>query len=81
MQKIFMSSFYNFQGQAFVSNKPGEMIGARKVTQFNPRTGMSKSWNETLDSAGRVRQVRPLKGNIKTKHYRFDKNGRYVGKW
>lgn len=71
----------NSYGKFRPANKPGKMIGARKVTQFNPRTGMSKSWNETLDSAGRVRQIQPLKGNIKTKHYRFDKNGRYVGKW
>jgi RHS repeat-associated protein len=71
----------NSYGKFRAANKQGEMIGARKVSQLNPRTGIMRKWNETLDMKGNVRQVRPLKGNVKTKHYRYDRNGKYIGSW
>ena len=71
----------NSYGKFRPANKQGEMLGSRKVAQFNPRTGITRKWYETIDRSGTVRQVRPLKGNVKTKHYRFDRNGKYIGSW
>ncbi len=58
----------------------GEMAGMRVVREWNPLTGRHRTWMQTLDHAGRVRQIRPQTGNIKV-HYRFDIHGKYIGKW
>ena len=59
----------------------GEMQGARKVYEWNPATGHSRLWMETLDYFGNIRQVRPQMGNSKGKHYTFDTSGNYTGEW
>lgn len=59
---------------------PGEMRGARTVREYDPRTGQSRMWQETLDHEGRIRQVRPHTSGPKV-HYSFDADGNYTGKW
>ena len=74
---------YRFYDTFRKADKPGEMSGARYVREWNPSTGKMRGWNETLDHAGRVRQVRPdvsVTGGSKV-HYQFDRSGRYTGKW
>ncbi|WP_280953944.1 RHS repeat domain-containing protein [Methylobacterium terrae] len=59
---------------------PGDMIGRRVVREWNPVTGRTRTWHETIDAAGNVRQVRPETGGAKV-HFRFDANDNYIGKW
>ncbi len=61
------------------ANKEGEMSGARKVRETNPRTGVRRSSYETYDHSGRVRSVRPLTGSERGPHYIFRPDGRYWG--
>lgn len=53
----------NSYGKFRPANKQGEMLGSRKVAQFNPRTGITRKWYETIDRSGTVRQVRPHTGH------------------
>ncbi|MGE3432836.1 MAG: RHS repeat-associated core domain-containing protein [Ramlibacter sp.] len=70
-----------YYGEVQAANKTGEMAGRRYVHEFNPATGRSRGWHETVDHAGNVRQVRPELNNGSKKHYQFDTNGRYMGSW
>ena len=63
------------------AKKPGEMAGRRYVHEFNPVNGSSRGWHETLDHAGKVRQVRPELNNGVKYHYTFDRQGNYAGGW
>jgi hypothetical protein len=57
----------------------GEMAGRRIVREWDPISGLKKTWNETLDHNGKIRIVRPQRDdNIKI-HFLFDKNGKYKG--
>lgn len=59
------------------------MAGARLVREWNPETGLTRTWYETLDHLGNIRQVRPsqdITGGVKV-HYMFDTNGKYTGSW
>ena len=78
--KQLESGRYRFYGNVKPADKAGEMIGARKVHEWDPSTGNTRTWFETLDHSGRIRQVRPETGGPKV-HYRFDAEGNYVGKW
>ncbi|MGW2819101.1 RHS repeat domain-containing protein [Streptomyces sp. NPDC001415] len=72
-----------YYGEVTPANKPGEMIGRRVVREWNPRTGSKRTWHETLDQSGRIRQVRPdikFTGGKKV-HYVFDKLGKFVRTW
>ncbi|MFI1649681.1 RHS repeat domain-containing protein [Streptomyces avidinii] len=72
-----------YYGKIDPARNPGEMIGRRLVREWNPVTGNSRTWHETLDGAGRVRQVRPdvkFTGGKKV-HYVFDILGKFTGKW
>lgn len=69
-----------YYGSISPAKKNGEMAGRRVVREWNPSTGRKRTWHETVDRNGRIRQVRPETGGSKV-HYRFDKNGRYIGKW
>ncbi|MET8986294.1 RHS repeat-associated core domain-containing protein [Nonomuraea wenchangensis] len=72
-----------FYGEIDPARRPGEMIGRRVVREWDPTTGAKRTWQETIDGSGRIRQVRPqesLTGGKKV-HYRFDKEGYYTGKW
>jgi hypothetical protein len=71
---------FRFYGKIKPADKAGEMVGARKAREWDPATGNTRTWFETLDHQGRIRQVRPETGGPKV-HYRFDAEGNYVGKW
>jgi len=60
--------------------KPGEMIGRRTVREWDPATDMKRTWHETVDSQGRVRQVRLIDPGPNL-HYLFDADGRFVKRW
>jgi RHS repeat-associated protein len=62
------------------SRTPGEMMGRRLVREWDPATGLKRTWNETLDHNKNIRIVRPQFNNNKNKtHYLFDRNGEYRG--
>src|SRR5277367_2828455 len=41
------------------ANDGGELAGRRYVHEFDTMTGYTRGWHETVDRAGKVRQVRP----------------------
>ncbi|GAA2289906.1 RHS repeat-associated core domain-containing protein [Nonomuraea roseoviolacea subsp. roseoviolacea] len=72
-----------YYGEIKPASKPGEMIGRRTVREWDPATGAKRTWQETIDGSGRIRQVRPqesITGGKKV-HYTFDRDGNYTGKW
>lgn len=72
---------FRYYGAVQPANKAGEMAGRRYVHEFDPGSGRSRGWHETVDQNGTVRQVRPELNNGTKTHYRFDSNGRYMGSW
>jgi filamentous hemagglutinin len=48
-----------FYGELIPAAKAGEMAGARLVREWNPGTSAYRTWYETLDQSGRIRQVHP----------------------
>ena len=56
------------------------MKGRRMTREWDPSTGKKRTWHETIDKKGKIRQVRPQKGKAKT-HYKFDRKGNYEGSW
>lgn len=74
---------FRFYGLFKDAATEGEMAGAHFVREGNAYTGYKRNWYETLDHAGRVRQVRPdplIMNGLKV-HYMFDALGNYIGKW
>jgi hypothetical protein len=72
-----------FYGEITEARTPGEMVGRRLVREWNPDTGATRIWHETLDHTGNVRIVRPdvaATGGDKV-HYMFDAGGNYTGSW
>jgi len=69
-----------YYGTLDAARDAGTMIGRRVVREWDPATGATRTWHETLDSAGRVRIVRPETGGPGV-HYVFDEAGNYVGSW
>ena len=59
----------------------GELAGRRYVHEFDTMTGCTRGWHETVDRAGNVRQIRPERNDGTARHYQFDNNGRYRGRW
>ena len=70
---------YRYYGKIKPSRNPGTMAGTRTVREWNPATGKTRTWMETVDHAGRVRIVRPETGGQKI-HNLFDEQGKYIGK-
>jgi hypothetical protein len=70
---------YRFYGDIQKANKDGEMKGRRRVREWDPETGRTRTWHETVDGNGRVRRLRPQSGPSKT-HFNFNKNGDYINK-
>ncbi|MFV9511282.1 pre-toxin TG domain-containing protein [Tepidibacillus sp. LV47] len=71
-----------YYGEVKPAKKLGEMAGRRVVREWNPVTDQKRTWHETVDDNGRIRQVRPdtkFTGGVKI-HYLFDKNRNYIGK-
>ncbi|QPB86128.1 citrate synthase [Pseudoalteromonas rubra] len=57
------------------------MAGRRTVREWDPATGAKRTWHETVDHNGTVRQVRPELNNGTKTHFMFDKNGNFTKKW
>ncbi|MGW4490337.1 RHS repeat domain-containing protein [Amycolatopsis sp. NPDC004368] len=74
---------FRFYGEVATARTPGEMVGRRLVREWNPASGATRIWHETLDHSGNVRIVRPdvsATGGDKV-HYMFDTDGNYAGSW
>lgn len=67
-----------YYGQLRNARTPGDMTGQRVVREWNPGTGTTRTWLETIDRAGNVRIVRPETGAPKV-HYYFNEAGDYIG--
>lgn len=70
-----------YYGDMQPASKSGEMAGRRYVHEFDPATGRSRGWHETLDHSGSVRQVRPEMNSGTKTHYTFGRDGSYTGSW
>jgi len=70
-----------YYSEVTIASKPGEMAGARLVREWNPATGNYRTWYETLDHAGQIRQVHPYQP-YSSYHYMFmfDEFGNYAGR-
>ena len=64
-----------YYGDMVPASTSGTMSGRRLVREWNPSTGNSRTWHETIDRRGRVRIVRPVNEDL---HRLFDENGNYI---
>ena len=71
---------FRYYGNLTPAAKQGEMAGRRLVREWDPGTGATRTWHETLDRSGNIRIVRPETGGPKT-HYSFDEFGNFGGAW
>lgn len=55
------------------------MIGRRRVREWDPETGLKRTWHETLDGNNNVRIVRPETNDGIRIHYIFDNEGIFIG--
>lgn len=54
------------------ARKPGPTRGSSFVTEYNPKTGQVRQWNECYDQFGNINRIRPktLDGqNLISQHY------------
>jgi hypothetical protein len=54
------------------AQKPGNVLGNRRVVEHDPKTGQVRSWEESIDSNGKVLRVHPKKvdgQDINAHHY------------
>jgi hypothetical protein len=79
-RRVLPDGRIRYYDEIIPASKTGTMQGRRLVQELNPLTGNVRTWHETLDHAGRIRQVRPQLGLDKV-HYRFDELGSYIGSW
>ena len=79
-RKILSDGRIRYYGKLVQASKSGEMAGRRVVQELNLSIGNIRTWQETLDHVGNIRQVRPQLGPSKT-HHMFDVNGNYTGMW
>lgn len=71
---------YRFYGDMTLSRNAGEMAGARLVREWDPKTGQTRTWYETLDHAGNIRSVAPKPVTNDKNHHIFDADGNYKGR-
>jgi hypothetical protein len=76
--KTLQNGRIRYYGNIKPPRTPGTMAGTRLVREWNPATGRTRTWMETVDHAERVRIVRPETGGPKI-HYLFDECGNFVG--
>ena len=57
----------------------GNMIGTRVVREWDPSTGLKRTWLETIDKNGTIRSVRLERNDGIKIHYIFDENGIFEG--
>jgi hypothetical protein len=69
-----------YYGKMDPAKTPGIMAGRRLVREWDPTTGRTRTWQETLNHDGKVLQVRPQTSGPKN-HYMFDKNGYFIKKF
>jgi hypothetical protein len=74
------SGRFRYYGNLTPAAKQGEMAGRRLVREWDPASGATRTWHETIDRSGNIRIVRPETGGPKT-HYYFDEFGSYGGAW
>ena len=78
--KELESGKLRYYGEIKPATNPGEMIGARRVREWDPLTGNKRTWYETIDQTGTVRSVAPKPVTHPQNHHIFDANGNYVGR-
>lgn len=70
---------FRYYGNVTLASSPGEMISRRVAREWNPTTGNTRTWMETLDGAGNIRIVRPETGGPKV-HFMFNQSGKFIKK-
>ena len=78
--KEWESGRFRFYGNIVPPRVPGEMAGFQLVREWDPVSNTTRTWFQTLDGAGIVRQIRPVVDGPKA-HYQFDAKGNYIGNW
>jgi len=68
-----------YYGELKAPMKEGEMIGRRRVREWDPETSLKRTWHETLDGSNNIRIVRPESNNGIKNHYVFDSDGNFTG--
>ncbi len=68
-----------YYGEVDLAKTNGEMVGRRLVREWDPKSGMKRTWHETLDGNGNSRIVRPETNDGNKMHYVFDTNGKFIG--
>jgi hypothetical protein len=68
-----------YYGDLKASMKEGEMVGRKRVREWNPETGLKRIWHETIDTNGNIRIVRPETNSAVKTHYVFDGEGNFTG--
>ncbi len=71
---------FRFYGNTTPAKTQGEMVGARLVREWDPTTGQTRTWYETLDHSGNVRSVAPKPVTDEKNHHIFDADGNYQGR-
>lgn len=71
---------FRFYGDTKAANTPGQMAGSRFVREWDPATGNTRNWYETLDHSGQVRSVAPKPVTGPMNHRIFDAWGNYIGR-
>ncbi|WP_206194042.1 hypothetical protein [Serratia microhaemolytica] len=71
---------FRFYGNVTPARKVGEMLGARLVREWDPKTGKFRTWYETLDHSGNIRSVAPKPVTHDKNHHIFDIKGNYQGR-
>ncbi len=79
--KYLTNGKIRYYGKIIPAKKTGVMAGRRTVREWNSVNGQKRTWHETLDYAGQVRQVRVQRSDRLKIHYKFDEFGNYIGKW
>jgi hypothetical protein len=77
--RVLENGRYRFYGELTPARTAGEMQGARLVREWDPVTGNTRTWYETLDHLGRVRSVAPKPPTGPLNHRIFDADGNYQG--
>jgi hypothetical protein len=77
--RVLENGRYRFYGELKPARTAGEMQGARLVREWDPVTGNTRTWYETLDHLGRVRSVAPKPPTGPLNHRIFDADGNYQG--
>lgn len=77
--KRMINGRIRYYGEIDAATTKGEMMGRRLVREWDPQSGLKRTWHETLDENGIIRIVRPETNNGAKIHYFFDSNGSFGG--